>query len=52
MFINAFSQAKNLIDKQIKIGKRIKEKQVEKKCNRDKVSLMRKERIDGKTKEK
>ena len=45
-FINSFHQAKNLIEKQMKIGKRIKEQSQQRKSNQDKVKNFRLAKMD------
>ena len=49
LFINSFSQAKNLIDKQMKIGFRIRQKTHERKEKQERVRSMRAEKASGKS---
>jgi len=43
-FINPFMQAKNLIEKQMKIGRKIKEAKVQREIKREKVARVKEER--------
>ena len=51
-FVNAFSQAKNLIEKQMKIGKRIKENKIHSQVNKAKVEKYRQDKGATKSQEK
>lgn len=43
-FINPFMQAKNLIEKQMKIGRKIKEAKMQREIKREKVARVKEER--------